>query len=353
MSNNVWKFLVLVFFTATIISMINQIVIAEETAVTYYVSSSIGDDANNGVTPETAWKTLDQVNDAIKSGDTILLKRDDLFRGFIKTFKDEDVTIGAYGSGTKPILKGSVPIEGWSPTNHPSLNSSTIYEADVSTLSIPDSGIPHLFLDEKIMTVARYPNVDSPDQENWLNFDSGGKLSFIDAALVAHNAQNNYWNGATVRYRKYSWEFAANTVEGYNGSNGQITVKKLSDNYSAGFVSNWGYFLDNKLEELDYPGEWYYDATTEKVYLYPPAGVDPNTVLIEGIVQNKGVIISWKSHRATVQDLDIKQYAGSCIDFNSSENPTARNNTLEHCHVGIYNYNGNNFLYEDHTIDYL
>ena len=352
MSNKIRKILVLFSVMVLLASIFSQSTIAEGAAATYYVSSSVGDDANDGLSPETAWKTLEQVTAQIEDGDTILLKRGDTFRGFIKAYKDEDVIIGAYGSGANPVLKGSVEIAGWTPTSHPALDSSTVYEADVAALSIPDTGMPHLFVDETIMTVARYPNVDSPDQENWLNFDSGGTLSFIDAALIAHNSQNNYWNGATVRYRKYSWEFAANTIEDYDGSNGQVTVKKLSDNYKAGFKSNWGYFLDNKLEELDHPGEWYYDVASKKVYLYPPVGVDPNSALVEGIIHNKGVIISWKSHRATVQDLEIKQYAGSCIDFNSSDNPTARNNTLEHCHQGIYNYNGNNFWYENNEMDY-
>ena len=221
MSNKVRKVLILCVITTLLTSMFDQFTIARDAAVTYYISSSMGNDANDGLSPETAWETLEQVNDHIEGGDNILLKRGDTFRGFIKTFKDEDVNIGAYASGAKPVLKGSVEITGWVATSHPALDASKIYEADVSALPITDIGMPHLFVNETIMTIARYPNVDAPDQENWLSFDSGGTLSFVDAALIAHNAQNDYWKGATVRYRKYSWEFAANTVESYNGASGQ------------------------------------------------------------------------------------------------------------------------------------
>ncbi len=71
---------------------------------TYYVSNK-GNDCNDGLTPETPWKTLDKVSDyEFKPGDGVLLKRGDLFRGDIKT--KPNVTYSAYGEGEKPKLYG-------------------------------------------------------------------------------------------------------------------------------------------------------------------------------------------------------------------------------------------------------
>jgi hypothetical protein len=71
---------------------------------TYYVSAS-GDDENNGLSPETAWKTLERVSNAeIKEGDGVLFRRGDTFRGFIIT--KPGVSYGAYGKGEKPRLYG-------------------------------------------------------------------------------------------------------------------------------------------------------------------------------------------------------------------------------------------------------
>lgn len=70
----------------------------------YYVSNN-GDDANDGLTPETAWKTLSRVSDAdLQPGDGVLFNRGDLFRGMITT--KPGVAYGAYGVGEKPRLYG-------------------------------------------------------------------------------------------------------------------------------------------------------------------------------------------------------------------------------------------------------
>ena len=64
---------------------------------TYYVSCD-GDDANDGRTPDTAWKTLARVSSAeLSAGDGVLFRRGDLFRG--KVITNAGVSYGAYGEG--------------------------------------------------------------------------------------------------------------------------------------------------------------------------------------------------------------------------------------------------------------
>ena len=71
----------------------------------YYVSND-GDDANDGKSPETAWKSLAKVTDAeLCEGDGVLFRRGDLFRGFVKV-QQAGVTYGAFGEGEKPKLYG-------------------------------------------------------------------------------------------------------------------------------------------------------------------------------------------------------------------------------------------------------
>lgn len=71
----------------------------------YYVSND-GNDSNDGLTPDTAWKTLEKVSEAeLNAGDGILFKRGDIFRGAVMT--KEGVTYAAYGNGEKPRLYGS------------------------------------------------------------------------------------------------------------------------------------------------------------------------------------------------------------------------------------------------------
>ena len=71
---------------------------------TYYVAND-GNDANDGLTPETAWKTLAKVTEAeLAEGDGVRFKRGDLFRGAFKT--KPGCTYAAYGEGDKPKFYG-------------------------------------------------------------------------------------------------------------------------------------------------------------------------------------------------------------------------------------------------------
>ena len=88
-------------------------ILASETDITYsgtayYVSSS-GSDKNDGLTPETAWKTIERINSAsLKHGDAVLFKRGEKFRTTVPLMTAEGVTYSTYGSGSKPVIVGSV-----------------------------------------------------------------------------------------------------------------------------------------------------------------------------------------------------------------------------------------------------
>ncbi len=71
----------------------------------YYVSNS-GNDQNDGLSPETAWQTLKQVNSAdLKSGDGVYFERGNTWRG--QLWAQNGVIYSAYGEGAKPNIYGS------------------------------------------------------------------------------------------------------------------------------------------------------------------------------------------------------------------------------------------------------
>ncbi len=78
----------------------------------YYIDSSTGNDSASGTSPSTAWQSLDHISSSgIKAGDAILLKRGCTFRGQIvpiSGYRDQPTHYGAYGSGAKPLLLGSI-----------------------------------------------------------------------------------------------------------------------------------------------------------------------------------------------------------------------------------------------------
>ena len=86
---------------------------AERTVpATFYIDSEKGGDTAEGTQETTAWKSLDKVNSAtFIPGDRILFKRGGLWRGQLFPQSGSNgmrIVYGAYGTGEKPILQGSV-----------------------------------------------------------------------------------------------------------------------------------------------------------------------------------------------------------------------------------------------------
>ncbi len=70
----------------------------------YYVSAD-GNDENDGLSPERAWKTIDKVSNMKESlvpGDGVFFRRGDVFRGMISAA--EGVAYAAFGCGDKPKI---------------------------------------------------------------------------------------------------------------------------------------------------------------------------------------------------------------------------------------------------------
>lgn len=78
----------------------------------YYIDATHGSDANNGLTPENAWKTIDKVNNSIfLPRDSILFKRGETWRETLTPpshgTAGNNITFGAYGTGDPPKIDGS------------------------------------------------------------------------------------------------------------------------------------------------------------------------------------------------------------------------------------------------------
>ena len=77
----------------------------------YYLSSSTGNDNNNGLQTQP-WKTLSKLsNTTLGPGDTVYFKKGDTFRGhYVVNGSGKEgnpITFTSYGSGNQPIISGS------------------------------------------------------------------------------------------------------------------------------------------------------------------------------------------------------------------------------------------------------
>ena len=81
-------------------------------ASTFHLDSINGNDDNDGLTPETAWKSLEMIAKAdVKPGDAVLFRRGCLWRGGFSLRSGEPgnpVRFGNYGEGSLPIIQQSI-----------------------------------------------------------------------------------------------------------------------------------------------------------------------------------------------------------------------------------------------------
>ena len=81
-------------------------------AADYYFDSENGCDANDGLTPATAWRSLEKVNAVpAKPGDKVLFRRGSVWRGSLRPKSGEEgrpILYSAYGNGPKPVFQQSV-----------------------------------------------------------------------------------------------------------------------------------------------------------------------------------------------------------------------------------------------------
>ena len=88
------------------------------TGTTYFIDATGGNDANDGLTEQTAWQTLSKVNSyPFAPGQNVLFKRGERWRGSLTIpssgTADMPIVFGAYGDGPLPIIDATALTAGW------------------------------------------------------------------------------------------------------------------------------------------------------------------------------------------------------------------------------------------------
>jgi parallel beta-helix repeat protein len=279
----------------------------------YYVSSSGGNDANSGTSPDKAWKTLTRVNSFTpKAGDQILFNRGDEWEGTITVNSSgtsgSPIVYGAYGTGVKPKIYGSQVVSGWT------LHIGNIYKATFS------SDVQQLFVNEKRMLAARYPNEKAgfPSDGYYFISSVGSSTTFtsknLDLSLDYTGAK---WFGRT--------NYWMTELRDVTSSSSQTLT--LNSAPTASLNVNEGFFLMNKLEFLTQAGEWYYDSATNILYLWTPGGDTPANYTVRASTTDFGLTASSKSY-ISVENLEFLHQSVSGINYSGGSYMKINNNVI-------------------------
>jgi hypothetical protein len=238
-------------------------------AATYYVDATEGSDSNNGTTTSTPFQTLAKLETlALVPGDTILFQRGETWSGQTLVLVNKSgnayspIRLGAYGSGAAPVLSGGRPLTGLSWGVH----SGNIQSASIDTFLGTYGDFLTLFTDDRRATLARTPNVGT----YFLVNSVVNQLTTI--TTVEGNMKESYVNDGKGIFNIYKgWEHGFFHF-GFVESTNQLTITGTQDYLDFNDQATWSkrYFVENALEHIDNPGEWYADADT--LYYYPRAG---------------------------------------------------------------------------------
>jgi hypothetical protein len=265
----------------------------------YVASAPLGDDGNDGSQAVPLASLAAAINRSV-DGDRILLRRGGVWREAGLSLPD-GVAITAWGDGPSPELTASQVVD---------LTGTWAEDQAVRTAVVADRVLA-CWVDGRFVSLARYPN------NGWLRCNLGSNyLEVVDPQLLARDAGR--WTGAQVRWRRWSWWWETRRI---NEDGGGDTL--ILDDDSPGLTHLDGvggsylddeegssYFIDDDLDELDAPGEWFWGDGT--FYLYPPSWADPATMVVE-IATGTAV---YTSTGAELSHLAFRRFAGNALKIN-------------------------------------
>jgi len=315
-------------------------------------------------------QAMDQVREARKAGDkepaTIFLPEGTTVIGspVVLDSRDSDLTI----TGKNATLSGAVAVNGWQK------HEGNILKADVSKL-VPDKFLPkQLLLDGQRQILARYPNFDPKDPlyGGWAfvdEFPASAKTATPTPGQPPGAPEGHKWNRTIYQkpqdLRKWAhpedvqlnifallgwWNFVE-PVASVDAATHLLTLQK---DCSYEMYPYNRYFVENALEELDSPGEWYYDKRTDILYFWPPYPLKENGTRIP--VLESFFHVNSGARNITISGITLTGCNGTAITFEGAEDCSVRGCTITQVGTflgyGIRVFGGKNVRISHNEISY-
>jgi len=250
--------------------------------------------------------------------------------------------IRAYGSD-KPILSGAKSVKGFM------AHKGNIFISDLKDTPLARHTVRQVFADRQRQILARFPDTDPRDPigSGFLyvedSIGSGSRIKFRFSKNTFHQWQKsrnaeifiypgpNYWN---------------NIIPIAEIDKDQRIIT-LAENATYPIKAGNRYYIQNALEELDAPGEWYFDQKEKKLYYWPSDNNSLKNITvpyISTILEITGKKLGNKYYGAPshirIEGLTMEGCEGSAILINGAKHTVIAGNT-------IYNAGGNGINIQD------
>lgn len=285
---------------------------------TYYVKTG-GNDEAAGTSDGTAWATITKVNTVwaagtFAPGDNILFNRGDTFYGALVISEagavSNHITVGAYGTGERPIITGLETIDTW--TDY----GGGIYYHVLD--EAPTTDLEMILVDGVQTNMGRWPSYGG-----WARWEAKTNTTYI----VDTDLDDTDWTGAELFLIK---NLGLSKICTITEQSGDTLYWTPNDGYSYGTLTDTRYFIQEHFATLDSLHEWYYDKE-DTLFMY--FGTEtPGDYTVQAAVLTQLV-----SHSATYK---------SYITFDGLHFKGANR-------YGVYAYYDNYWYIKNCTIDYI
>jgi len=243
------------------------------------------------------------------------------------TSKDSELTIAAF-KDEKPRILGGKPINGFEPYK------GRIVKANVAGQGLKKVYFHQLFFEGQRQHLARYPNFDpkNPYAGGWSYVDGKPIPMYLD--VPGEDKRTLHYKPGDVHEWAHPEDAQVFVFARYNWWNNLVQVKSidrdsriitLAGDCSYAIRPGDRYYVQNVLEELDEPGEWYLDKRTSTLYFWPPAPITPGSVyapLLDAMIDIQGA-----SH-VTLRGFMIEACDGNAIQLKDCTDCVVAANTI-------------------------
>ncbi|MBI5544991.1 MAG: right-handed parallel beta-helix repeat-containing protein [Deltaproteobacteria bacterium] len=301
------------------------------TSSDWYLDCEAGSDTAGGHSEAAALRTLGQLNarlaaTKLRGGQSVRLARGTTCRGSLTLALDPadpfttSASVGAYGdpSLARPVISGTVPVQGWTLVPKPSMNGVDIPYLEGAPIYRATSAQPvkQLFADGERQPIAAYNDACNSDPANgnyrampvaveWDFLSAVPRLKAISS--FSYPLGFGFTPGEELLIRVNNWYWARRIVAAMDASTGWISFTGLIDqnlrkNSLDNMSQRWGFTLRNALNLVTCPGEWTFNPDTKELHLWSTA---PTQRQIEVSVGNSGVLASGVPNQARLELRDL------------------------------------------------
>lgn len=248
--------------------------------------------------------------------------------------------------GEKATLTGGRSITGFVP------HQGAILKADLGSQGLSGIHFRQLFLDGKRQPLARYPNADPdhPVTGGWAYVDGETVPMYKDIpgedkrTVTLKPVDRRRWShpedGEVFIYARYNWWNDIVRIQSVDEVKHTLT---LADDCSYAVRPNDRFYVQNLLEELDSPGEWYLEKRSSTLFYWPPAPLQGKR--LEAPALDSLIRIEPGTRSVTLRGFGLEFCGGTAVTMKGSVGCLIAGCTLR----GIGDKNGNGILIDGGT----